>query len=136
MTTDPEFAISGCVVNGLATVYCRWVNKGQFQKKAWDGVPLASMDVRAVMECFGVFVTWILSKVDQRHDPLHEGVRELLFCKLEALHRQMVDAGGVASIPLKQSAERIYAAYHGLGGNGTGTSMIQDIRDAHIANTD
>lgn len=28
----------------------------------------------------GVFVTWILSKVDQRHDPLHEGVRELLFC--------------------------------------------------------
>lgn len=56
MTTDPEFAISGCVVNGLATVYCWWVNKGQFQKKAWDGVPLASMDVRAVMECFGVFV--------------------------------------------------------------------------------
>lgn len=55
----------------------------------------------------GVFVTWILSKVDQRHDPLHEGVRELLFCKLEALYRQMVDAGGVASIPLKQSAERI-----------------------------
>ena len=56
VTTDPEFAISGCVVNGLATVYCRWVNKGQFQKKAWDGVPLASMDVRAVMEGFGVFV--------------------------------------------------------------------------------
>lgn len=56
MTTDPEFAISGYVVNGLATVYCRWVNKGQFQKEAWDGVPLASMDVRAVMEGFGVFV--------------------------------------------------------------------------------
>lgn len=56
MTTDPEFAISGYVVNGLATVYCWWVNKGQFQKKAWDGVPLASMDVRAVMEGFGVFV--------------------------------------------------------------------------------
>lgn len=56
VTTDPEFTISGCVVNGLATIYCRWTNKGQFQKKAWDGVPLASMDVRAVMEGFGVFV--------------------------------------------------------------------------------
>ena len=56
VTSDPEFTISGCVVNGLATVYCRWVNKGQFQKKAWDGVLLASMDVRAVMEGFGVFV--------------------------------------------------------------------------------
>ncbi|WP_368102151.1 hypothetical protein [Bifidobacterium pseudocatenulatum] len=56
MTTDQEFTISGCVVNGLATIYCRWINKGQFQKKAWDGVLLASMDVRAVMEGFGVFV--------------------------------------------------------------------------------
>lgn len=56
VTTDTEFTISGCVVNGLATIYCRWINKGQFQKKAWDGVLLASMDVRAVMEGFGVFV--------------------------------------------------------------------------------
>ena len=56
MTADPEFTISGCVVNGLATVYCRWVNKGQFQKKAWDGVPLASMDVGAELEGFGVFM--------------------------------------------------------------------------------
>lgn len=56
VTTDPEFAISGCVVNGLATVYCRWVNKGQFQKKAWDGVPLASMDVNAKLEGFSVFM--------------------------------------------------------------------------------
>lgn len=56
MTTDPEFTISGCVVNGLATIYCRWVNKGQFTLKAWDSTILASMDVRAVMEGFGVFV--------------------------------------------------------------------------------
>ena len=56
LTSDPEFTISGCVVNGLATVYCRWVNKGQFWLKAWDSTILASMDVRAVMEGFGVFV--------------------------------------------------------------------------------
>ena len=56
VTTDPEFTISGYVVNGLATVYCRWVNKGQFWLKAWDSTILASMDVRAVMEGFGVFV--------------------------------------------------------------------------------
>ena len=56
LTSDPEFTISGYVVNGLATVYCRWVNKGQFWLKAWDSTILASMDVRAVMEGFGVFV--------------------------------------------------------------------------------
>lgn len=56
LTSDPDFTISGCVVNGLATVYCRWVNKGQFALKAWDSTILASMDVRAVMEGFSVFV--------------------------------------------------------------------------------
>lgn len=56
LTSDPEFTISGCVVNGLATVYCRWVNKGQFGKKAWDGVPLASMDVNTKLEGFSVFM--------------------------------------------------------------------------------
>ena len=56
LTSDPEFTISGFVVNGLATVYCRWVNKGQFGKKAWDGVPLASMDVNAKLEGFSVFM--------------------------------------------------------------------------------
>ena len=56
LTTDPEFTISGCVVNGLATVYCRWVNKGTFGNKAWTGVTLASMDVRSTGEAFNMFV--------------------------------------------------------------------------------
>lgn len=56
MTTDPEFTISGCVVNGLATVYCRWVNKETFGNKAWNGVALASMDVQSTSEGFNEFV--------------------------------------------------------------------------------
>ena len=56
LTSDPEFTISGCVVNGLATVYCRWVNKGTFRNKAWTGVALASMDVQATCEAFNMFV--------------------------------------------------------------------------------
>ena len=55
LSSDPEFTISGCVVNGLATVYCRWVNKGPFFSKAWTGVTLASMDVRAASEGFNMF---------------------------------------------------------------------------------
>lgn len=56
LTSDPEFTISGCVVNGLATVYCRWVNKGLFGNKAWNGVALASMDVQSASEGFNEFV--------------------------------------------------------------------------------
>lgn len=56
LTSDPEFTVSGCVVNGLATVYCRWVNKGTFSNKAWTGVALARMDVRSASEGFNMFV--------------------------------------------------------------------------------
>lgn len=56
LTSDPEFTISGCVVNGLATVYCRWVNKGTFGNKGWNGVALASMDVQSTGEAFNMFV--------------------------------------------------------------------------------
>ena len=56
LTADPEFTISGCVVNGLATVYCRWVNKGTFGNKAWNGVALASMDMQSASEGFNEFV--------------------------------------------------------------------------------
>ena len=57
---------------------------------------------------FGAFVPWVLDKIDNRRDPLHEGVKELLFCKLELLHQQMVDNGGICTVETKRTAERIY----------------------------
>ena len=81
---------------------------------------------------FGAFIPWLLGKIDNRRDPLHEGVKELLFCKLEALHQQMVHDGGVCTVETKRTAERIYKAYSGLGGNGVGTEMRDDILKAHI----
>lgn len=81
---------------------------------------------------FGALAPWVLDRIDNRRDPLHEGVKELLFCKLELLHRQMVDNGGVCTVETKRTAERIYRAYSGLGGNGVGTEMRNDILDAHI----
>ena len=43
------------MVNGVATVYCRWANKGQFSVKAWALTQLATMDVQAAYEGFSVF---------------------------------------------------------------------------------
>ena len=42
-------------MNGVATVYCRWINVGQFVQKAWNNVQLATMDVHASKEGFNVF---------------------------------------------------------------------------------
>ena len=81
----------------------------------------------------GVFVTWILSKVTI-HCMRASGNCCSANSRLCTVRWSMQVV--LRAFRLKQSAERIYAAYHGLGGNGTGTSMIQDIRDAHIANTD
>lgn len=83
---------------------------------------------------FGAFVPWLLGKLDARddHDPMHEGMRMLLFRELRQIHGEMVDRGGVCDVDTKRTAEQIYSAYHSLGGNGTGTSMIRDIREAHI----
>ena len=74
-----------------------------------------------------------LTQLDQRLDPLQDGVKTMLLCKLEQMQREMVDAGGIADNDLKTRAEGVYATYHALGGNGNGTQVNQDIQDAPIA---
>lgn len=76
-------------------------------------------------------VTRIMDRFDNRN-PVRQGVRMLLFLSLERMHKEMVDAGGVCPVDAKRTAEQIYSAYHGLGGNGVGTQMIEEIRRAHI----
>lgn len=80
-------------------------------------------------------VQWALARAD-RDTPTKEGVRVLLFCKLEHIQAAMTANGGVCDVETKQTAEKIYRAYHALGGNGVGTQMIEDIRNAHIARTE
>lgn len=79
----------------------------------------------------GTITAWILRRFD-KPTALERAVRVLLFCKLERIQEQQVAAGHVCPTHVKERAEQIYAAYHELGGNGLGTQMIDDIRDAHI----
>ncbi|WP_043167395.1 hypothetical protein [Bifidobacterium callitrichos] len=71
----------------------------------------------------------------QAHDRLvDEGLRTLLLCNLETMQDHMVyDNHGIASNDMKFRAQRIYDAYHSLGGNGHGTQVNADIQDAPIA---
>jgi hypothetical protein len=84
---------------------------------------------------FGTLVAWLLRRVDEHgHDsPLSEGVRTLLLCKLEELQADMVASHGIADNSLKTRAQKVYDAYHALGGNGHGTQINNDIQDAPIA---
>ncbi|MEE8735341.1 hypothetical protein [Bifidobacterium subtile] len=84
---------------------------------------------------FGTLVAWGLRRVDERgrDSPLSEGVRVLLLCKLEAMQAEMVANHGIADNSLKARAQKVYDAYHALGGNGHGTQINRDIQDAPIA---
>lgn len=55
------------------------------------------------------------------------GIRALLKIELRRIHEKGQSEHRI-SYADEASAEEIYSTYHSLGGNGQGTSMIQDIR--------
>lgn len=74
-----------------------------------------------------ILVQWVLSKIDAKRNPLREGVKELLFCKLKQFDEQR-EHNGFVPIADKETVERVYNAYHALGGNGVGTEITNKIR--------
>lgn len=55
------------------------------------------------------------------------GIRALLKIELRRIHEKGQSEHKI-SYADEASAEEIYGTYHALGGNGQGTSMVQDIR--------
>lgn len=58
-------------------------------------------------------------------EALRMGVRALLWRELKNIHEQAVRQGGL-TVADRKHLENVYAAYHGLGGNGTGTRLYED----------
>ena len=100
-------------------------------------------------------ITWLLNRYDRRHpvvdvDQLVQRIEELnrqidlstLADKLDALNNAVIELAYLRIRERHENAmrhgwlhpnekhvlERLYAAYHSIGGNGTGTQMIEDIR--------
>ena len=58
--------------------------------------------------------------------------RLLLMYRLQDIHREFVIGGRPCSAAEKHEAEEVYQLYHGLGGNGAGTRMYQEIMALHV----
>lgn len=99
--------------------------------------------------------TWLLNRYDRRHpavdvdklvrrieelnrqidlstlagklDALNNAVKELAYLRIRERHENAMRRGWLHPNE-KHVLERLYSAYHALGGNGTGTQMIEDIR--------
>lgn len=99
--------------------------------------------------------TWLLNRYDRRHpavdvdkivkrieelneqidlstladklDALNNAVIELAYLRIRERHENAMCHGWLHPNE-KQVLERLYHAYHSIGGNGVGTQMIEDIR--------
>ena len=58
--------------------------------------------------------------------------RLLLGRLLQDIHKEFVIGRKPCSAAEKHEAEEIYQLYHGLGGNGAGTRMYQEIMALHV----
>lgn len=58
-------------------------------------------------------------------DAVKTGMRALLWRELNNIHEQAVRQDGL-TVADRKNLESVYAAYHGLGGNGTGTRLYED----------
>ncbi len=68
-----------------------------------------------------------LSTLADKLDALNNAVIELAYLRIRERHENAVRHGWLHPNE-KHVLERLYAAYHSIGGNGTGTEMIEDIR--------
>ena len=61
------------------------------------------------------------------NDAQKDGIRTILRNELIVLHRGLAEEQGWCTLADKEYAERLYQAYHELGGNGTGTKLYEDV---------
>lgn len=58
-------------------------------------------------------------------EAMKAGMRALLWRELQIIHEHAMEQGGL-TVSERRHLESVYAAYHGLGGNGTGTRLYND----------
>ena len=69
-----------------------------------------------------------LSTLADKLDALNNAVKELAYLRIRERHESAMRHGWMHPNE-KHVLERLYAAYHSIGGNGTGTQMIEEIRN-------
>ena len=67
-----------------------------------------------------------VKELKDAQEPQNAALRELLGKELDKEHARLV-AEGYASPAEKAAFERLYKAYHGLGGNGTRTALYENV---------
>ena len=73
---------------------------------------------------------WLLKshrKEEARDRAMETGLRTLLRAELLEIHAKYMPLGCIP-VAVMEEADRVYKAYHSLGGNGTGTKIYEEIK--------
>ena len=62
---------------------------------------------------------------DDNNEAMREGMRALLWREIKNIHSEAIANGGMDTEERKH-LDSVYKAYHGIGGNGTGTRLYED----------
>ncbi len=66
-----------------------------------------------------------VKEMEASSEAVKAGMRALLWRELQIIHEHAMEQGGL-TVSERRHLESVYAAYHGLGGNGTGTRLYND----------
>ena len=73
---------------------------------------------------------WLLKshrKEEARDQAMETGLRTLLRAELLEIHAKYVPLGYIPVAAMEET-DRVYKAYHSLGGNGAGTKLYEEIK--------
>ena len=69
-----------------------------------------------------------LARKVKRGDAVAQGVQALLRNEIIRTHNQCLEKGCICPIYQRESVQRMYEAYHALGGNGTITELVDKLQ--------
>lgn len=90
--------------------------------------------VQTLIPCLLTLVSgacgWLLKSHKReaaRDRAMETGLRTLLRAELLEIHAKYVPLGYIP-LEVMEEADRVYQAYHSLGGNGTGTKIYEELK--------
>ncbi len=64
-------------------------------------------------------------------EAMRAALRALLWRELQIIHAKAIEDGGM-TVADRRHLESVYAAYHALGGNGTGTRLYEEAMETPV----
>ena len=98
-------------------------------------LPIASNIVYVALS-MAVGFLWNKAKgLQENREKTEDGVRALLKDRLIGIHSNAMKKQYITYTEMER-ASIMYEAYHGLGGNGTGTAIMEELKHLHIQRDD